>query len=158
MQPEILMVDDTLRLRRFDGPNETAFSWYQDTETVLMVDGVKEPYTMEKLKRMYAYLQQKGELYWIEVPDGGAWRMIGDVCWWPEDLPMVIGDRRARGKGIGRRVLAALAQRAKALGFSEMHVREIYHDNEASRRCYEAAGFCVCGETNMGVSMKKLLT
>ena len=158
MQPEMLMVDDALRLRRFDGPNEIAFQWYQDAETVYMVDGVKEPYTWDKLQRMYAYLQKKGELYWIERLDDGVWRMIGDVCWWPEDLPMVIGDRGARGKGIGRRVLAALAQRAKELGFSEMHVREIYHYNDASRRCYEAAGFCVCGETNMGVSMKKLLT
>ena len=46
-QPQIIEIDDTLRLRRYDGKFDFAFEWYQDTETVYLVDGVKEPYTLE---------------------------------------------------------------------------------------------------------------
>ena len=44
-QPRIIEIDDTLRLRRYDGKFDFAFEWYQDTETVYLLDGVKEPYT-----------------------------------------------------------------------------------------------------------------
>ena len=33
-QPQILNIDETLRLRKFDGHYEFAFSWYQDEELV----------------------------------------------------------------------------------------------------------------------------
>lgn len=156
-QPEILPVGEEIRLRRFDKPHAQALAWYQDEELVWLVDGVRAPYTMEKLERMYAFLNGKGELYWIEYLQDGEWRAIGDVAWWPEDLPMVIGEKDLRGKGIGRRVLDALAGRAKALGLEKLRVQEIYHYNAASRRCYEAAGFRVCGETDTGVSLERIL-
>ena len=34
VQPEILIINDTLRLRKFDGIYDFAFEWYQDEETV----------------------------------------------------------------------------------------------------------------------------
>ena len=61
-QPEIVAVDETIRLRKYDGEHAFALAWYQDPEMVGMVDGVRTPYTMEKLERMYRYLDQKGEL------------------------------------------------------------------------------------------------
>ena len=33
-QPEILQVDDDIRLRKYDGIYDFAFEWYQDEETV----------------------------------------------------------------------------------------------------------------------------
>ena len=81
-QPEILPVDDGLRLRKFDDSFDFAFEWYQDPETVWLVDGVRRPYTRETLANMYHYLDGQGELYFIEALDGGVFRPIGDVCFW----------------------------------------------------------------------------
>ena len=75
---------------------------------VWMADGVRTPYDAEKLGRMYRYLDQQGELYWIEALENGCYRPIGDVTFWQEDMPIVIGDPAYRGKGVGRKVVSAL--------------------------------------------------
>ena len=149
-QPEVLPVGEGLRLRRYDGQHGFALAWYQDAEVVYLVDGVREPYTPEKLARMYAYLDAQGELYWIEAEENGAWRPIGDVTFWQEDMPMVIGEKAWRGRGVGRKVIAALVQRGRELGYQQLRVGEIYDWNAPSRRCYEAAGFRACGKTDKG--------
>lgn len=146
-QPEILPIDADLRLRRYDGVHDFAFDWYQDADTVWLVDGVRTPYDRETLARMYEYLNARGELYFIEIRDGDGFRPIGDVCFSPDDLPIVIGDQSCRGMGIGRRVIGALIQRARELGYARMRVREIYEYNVASRKCFESMGFRPSGKT-----------
>ena len=130
-QPEIITISDNLRLRRFDGCFDFAFEWYQDTETVWLVDGVKEPYTRGKLNGMYRYLDEHGELYFIEVRKDGVFQPIGDVCFWQEDMPIVIGEPAYRGRGIGAQVVSALIERGKELGYSRLYVNEIYDYNAA---------------------------
>ncbi|MDD6041701.1 MAG: GNAT family N-acetyltransferase, partial [Clostridia bacterium] len=76
-QPELISISDTLRLRKYDGIFAFALDWYLDTGLVYLVDGVRQPYTMEKLQRMYTYLHQQGELYWIEVFSNDHWRPVG---------------------------------------------------------------------------------
>lgn len=149
-QPEIILIDDTLRLRRYDGLHDFALSWYQDTETLWLVDGVCETYDMDKLRRMYAYLDQHGELYWIEMMKDGVFQPVGDVTFWQEDMPIVIGEKALRGCGVGRRVIRALAARARALGWQEVRVAEIYRWNEGSRRCFESVGFVASCATEKG--------
>lgn len=149
-QPEIVQISDTLRLRRFDRAGEDAFQWYQDPETVWLVDGVREPYTREKLDRMYRWLDAHGELYFIEVAENGAYRPIGDVTLMEDNLPIVIGERDCRGKHLGQQVIAALVQRGRDLGWPRLCVEEIYDFNPASRACFEGAGFRVCGKTERG--------
>lgn len=53
---------------------------------------------------MYNYLNNKGELYFIEVNENGKWKPIGDVTLWQEDMPIVIGEREYRGKGVGKKL------------------------------------------------------
>ena len=103
VQPEILIINDTLRLRKFDGIYDFAFEWYQDEETVYLVDGVRKKYSQETLKCMYEYLDKQGELYFIEVLEGDTFKPIGDVTFWQMDMPIVIGDKAYRGKGSFRR-------------------------------------------------------
>ena len=66
-QPEMIQIDDALRLRKYDGVHDFALGWYQDEETVWLVDGKRNPYTPERLNGMYRYLNDAGELYFIEV-------------------------------------------------------------------------------------------
>ena len=152
VQPEIIPVGDGLRLRKYDGTPDFALAWYQDPDLVYQVDGVREPYTLEKLQRMYSYLDQHGELYWIEAEEDEAYRPIGDVTFSQEDMPIVIGEAAWRGCGVGRKVIAALVQRGFSLGYEQLHVGEIYDWNEASRRCFESVGFRQNAKTNKGAS------
>lgn len=149
-QPEIIPVDDNLRLRRFDGDYDLALPWYQDRETVLLVDGKEDPYTPERIKRMYDYLSERGELYWIEARTESGYVPVGDVTFWQGDMPIVIGDRSCRGRGVGRRVIGALCRRARELGWRAAYVDEIYDFNTGSRRCFESAGFVPYEKTERG--------
>lgn len=101
-QPELLPVDEELRLRRYDEEDEFALAWYQDEETLMLVDGKFQPYDRERLKKMYHYLNERGEVYFIELKDENGWRPIGDVTFWQEDMPIVVGEKGLRGKKIGR--------------------------------------------------------
>ena len=102
-QPEIIQIDNSLRLRKYDGVHDFAEEWYLDEETVYLVDGKRDPYTIERLGGMYRYLNNAGELYFIEVLENGTYKPIGDVTFWQDDMPIVIGDRNYRGRKIGRR-------------------------------------------------------
>ena len=153
-QPEILAVDENIRLRKYDGRHDFAEIWYQDAETLRLIGGNTVPYDAEKVTRMYRYLDGKGELYFIEIRDGDGFRPIGDVTWWKDDMPIVIGDPSCRGKGIGRRVIGALVNRARSLGFASLGVDEIYHFNAASRRMFEACGFTKSSESDKGISLR----
>ena len=148
-QPELIRIEEKLRLRKFDDCFYFAFHWYQDTETVYLVDGVRRPYSCETLSNMYYYLDKQGELYFIEVLDG-EWKPIGDVCFWRDDMPIVIGDKAYRGRGIGRKVVAALVRRGRELGYETLRVNEIYEYNIGSRKCFESMGFRVCEKTEKG--------
>lgn len=149
-QPEIIQIDSELRLRKFDGIYDFAFDWYQDVETVYMVDGVKNPYSRETLKCMYEYLDKQGELYFIEVKAGNNFLPIGDVTFWKDDMPIVIGDKSYRGKGIAKRVIGRLIERGKELGYECLRVNEIYDFNAVSRKCFEGLGFRVYEQTEKG--------
>lgn len=150
IQPELIPISDDLRLRRFDGNYDLALPWYQDRETLLLVDGKEEPYTPTRIKGMYDYLDAHGELYWIEYRQEGTFVPIGDVTFWQEDMPIVIGEKMLRGKGIGRRVVRALCRRARALGYERIYVDEIYDFNIGSRRCFESVGFVPYEKTERG--------
>lgn len=150
VQPDIIEVDNGLRLRKFDGTCDFAFEWYQDEETVYLVDGVKKPYSWETLRGMYKYLNEHGELYFIEALKDGVFVPIGDVTFWQRDMPIVIGDKAYRGKGIGRKIISRLVERGRELGYTKLYVNEIYDFNIASRKCFEAAGFKAYEKTDMG--------
>ena len=156
-QPDLIQIDDTLRLRKYDGTHDFALAWYQDEETVWLVDGNRNPYTPERLAGMYHYLNEAGELYFIEIMENGTYKPIGDVTFWQEDMPIVIGDPNYRGKEIGRRVILSLIQRGKMLGYDRLEVGEIYNWNVGSRRCFESVGFTPNEKTEKGHSYRMSL-
>lgn len=150
VQPDIIEIDNELRLRKFDGAYDFAFEWYQDEETVYLVDGVKRPYSWETLRGMYEYLNQHGELYFIEALKDGVFVPIGDVTFRQQDMTIVIGDKAYRGKGIGRKIISRLVERGRELGYKKLYVSEIYDFNIVSRKCFEAMGFKAYEKTGKG--------
>lgn len=151
-QPDVIDIEPGLRLRAFDGKYDFAFDWYQDPELVYLVDGVRRPYSRETLTAMYAYLHKHGELYFIEIIKDGQFIPVGDVTFWADDMPIVLGDPKCRGRGIGRKVVGALIRRARSLGFSHLRVGEIYDWNTASQKCFTAMGFVPSEKTQKGSS------
>ena len=149
-QPEIIQIDNTLRLRKYDGVHDFALEWYLDEETVYLVDGKRDPYTIERLGGMYRYLNNAGELYFIEVFENGTYKPIGDVTFWQEDMPIVIGEREYRGKGIGKKVVSALVERGRTMGYDKLYVGEIYDFNIGSQKCFESVGFRSYEKTEKG--------
>jgi len=153
-QPEYIIVSDDIRLRKFDNSFGFALEWYQDIETVMLVDYENEPYDMDKLCRMYSYLNEHGELYFIEVLTGDKYVPIGDVTFSHKDMPIVIGVKSYRGKGIGKKVVMALIERGKQLGYTTLEVNEIYKFNIGSQRLFESLGFRKYEETENGYRYK----
>lgn len=151
-QPELIPVDETIRLRKYDGVHDFALEWYQDPDMIWMIDNDRSLYDAEKLSRMYRYLNQQGELYWIEALENGVFCPIGDVTFWQEDMPIVIGKPAWRGKGVGRKTVSALIQRGRELGYDKLYVDSIYHYNAASRKCFQATGFVPYQENEKGTS------
>lgn len=149
-QPDIIQIDNHLRLRKYDGEHHFAFIWYQDMDLVYLVDGDKDPYTTELLEKMYSYLNNSGELYFIEILENRKYKPIGDVTFSKEDMPIVIGEPSYRQKGIGRKVIKALVERGRKLGYEKLYVEEIYSYNEGSKRCFESVGFKEYEKTKKG--------
>ena len=150
IQPEVIDVDCQIRLRKYDGICQFALSWYQDEETLILVDGKNKPYDMEKLERMYNALNRRGELYFIEVKQGKDYEPVGDVTFSREDMPIVIGNPMYRRKGIGRKVVEKLVSRGVELGYSELYIDEIYEYNVGSIRLFESLGFQKYEDTEKG--------
>ena len=150
-QPEYLMIDDKCRLRKYDGQADFALEWYLDPETVYLVDGIKTPYDINKLYRMYDYLNKHSEVYFIEVLQK-EWIPIGDVSFSLEDLPIVIGDNKYRQQGLGKKVIQTLIKRGIELGYTKLKVKEIYRYNFASQKLFTSLGFIPLAETTKGSS------
>lgn len=150
VQPDIIVINDGLRLRKFDDQYDFALAWYQDEDTNYMVDGRRGVYDFDQLSRMYNYLGNKGEVYFIEIFESGQFHPIGDVTFWQEDMPIVIGVPEYRGRGIGKKVISTLILRGRALGYDHLLIGEIYDWNMPSRRCFESLGFQAYERTEKG--------
>ena len=151
---QILQIGNALCLVPYYKVNhcEEAFAWYQDVNLVHLVDGVKRPYSPEKLNAMYSYLERHGDLFWIEFREKGEWLPIGDVTLSQENLPIVIGNPTYQHQGLGRKVLKTLIDLARQKGWKKLNVQEIYTFNRISRRSFESLGFVESGTTENGVS------
>lgn len=122
-QPEYVIVSDDIRLRKFGNNFAFALEWYQDEETIMLVDGDKY------------------------VP-------IGDVTFSCKDMPIVIGVESYRGQGVGNKVVMALVERGKQLGYSCLLVNEIYKYNIGSQKLFGGVGFGKYEETKNGYRYK----
>lgn len=130
-----------------------AYDWYQDVESLELIDGRDKavPYTRERLEKMYTVLDDGGELYFIEKKAGDRYIPVGDVTFSRDDMPIVLA-KPYRNQGIGKKVIQCLIERAKDLGYGQIHVKEIFNYNTVSRRLFESCGFVKKDTTDTGAS------
>jgi len=143
-QPEIILIDDTLRLRAYDGNSSVAYEWYQDDVVRKFSEGITDPnirLESEWVAKKLNALNKSGELYFIEVYENGEFIPIGDVTLQENNPPIEIGVARYRGVGIGTKVMTALVKRAREIGMKKIYNTGCYEDNTASQKMLENAGF-----------------
>jgi RimJ/RimL family protein N-acetyltransferase len=147
VQPQIINIDNEVRLRAYDGNYQQAILWYQDEVVYYNSEGITDSSKIPDesyVKRMYEYLNNNGELYFIEIHEDGKYIPIGDVTLKEQNPPIAIGVAKYRGKGIGTKVMKAIIKRAKEIGMTKFYGTTIYDYNIASQRMHEALGYkCV---------------
>lgn len=148
-QPEVILLSETLRLKKYDGHYEKTLVGYQDPYVYQNSEGIfddaKKP-DLEYVKCMCTYLDKVGELYFIEVWKDGKYVSIGDVTVRPENPPIAIWFAEYRGKGIGRVVMQAVIDRLRELGYQKIENSMVYKWNEGSLRMHQKLGFQIVEE------------
>ena len=143
-QPEIIDINDSLRLRKYDGHYELFLPGYRDPVVYQNSEGIFDEGRIPDLdyvKRMCTYLARVGELYYIEAKENGTYVPIGDVTVKEENPPIAIWREAYRGKGIGRLVMEAVIGRLKELGSAKITGSTVYQWNTASQKLHERMGF-----------------
>lgn len=143
IQSETIFINEGLRLRSPDKTEwKAALPWYQNPKVLYYSEGVTDKvYDIEIINRMYSCLSSIGELYFIEVFEEGVWKSIGDVTLSENNMPIAIGDEKYWGKGIGKKVITKLIERAKLIGLSKIYIPQIYLYNNRSEALFTSMGF-----------------
>jgi len=144
VQPEIIEISDSLRLRKYDGHYELFLPGYQNPVVYQNSEGIFDESRIPNLdyvKGMCSYLAMVGELYYIEAKENDAYIPIGDVTVKDENPPIAIWLDAYRGKGIGKLVMQAVIDRLRVLGFEKITGSTVYKWNEPSQKMHEKLGF-----------------
>lgn len=134
MNPRI--VDSEITLIPYYPNEAAALPWYQDVELCRQVDNRAEPYTLERLRAMYAFLSSRGKCYYI------AYRgeLVGDVTLKDDGEIAIVVCRDYQNRGIGRRCVRAMVALAGEQGMKEVRAN-IYSFNVQSQRMFQSVGF-----------------
>ena len=148
-QPEIININDFLRLRKYDGRYELFLPGYQNPVVYQNSEGIFDESRIPNLdyvKGMCTYLAKVGELYYIEVKEKDTYVPIGDVTVKDKNPPIAIWVDTYRSKGIGKLVMQTVIDRLKGLGFEKITGSTVYQWNIASQKLHEGLGFCKAAE------------
>ncbi len=139
-QPQIIEVNERIRLKKYYDNFTKTLTWYQDRKLCKQVDNIDFVYDLDRLKKMYRYLNKNGECYYIQYKVKNRFLLVGDAAiLYDKDVAIVI-DPKYQNLHIGRLVLQKLIERAKALDFDCL-CATIYSFNKQSITAFKAAGF-----------------
>ncbi len=130
------IVDNEIKLVAYYPNYPTALEWYQDLELCKQVDNRDTAYDINLLKRMYKYLNNRGDLFYIKYKN----RLCGDVCLQYNGEVNIVIAKPFQNKHIGRRVVNEIIQLAKEKDIPQLHA-EIYDFNTQSQKMFRSIGF-----------------
>ena len=130
------MVDGQTMLIPYYPYYKTTLNWYQDPSLCKQVDNRDEVYDLDRLKRMYRYLDRHGDLFYIKYKR----RLCGDVCLQDDGQINIVIIQPFQNKHIGRHVVQTIIKLAYEKQMDHVYA-DIYRFNIQSRRMFEAVGF-----------------
>lgn len=149
--PFIIEIDDSLRLLKYNGNYEEALTGYQDPYVYQNSEGIfddtKKP-DIDYIKGMFEWLNNNGELYYIQIKAGEDFISIGDVTIKDVNPPITIWYENYRGIGIGTKVMKTVINRLKELGYEKIIGTTVYKWNKSSQRMHEKLGFIKIDEND----------
>lgn len=149
-QPDIIQVNDCIRLKQYDGNDEEALKGYQDPFVYQNSEGIfdaNQKPDIHYVKRMFEWLNHHGELYFIQICVNEEYISIGDVTIKDVNPPIAIWYKEYRSIGIGTAVMKVVIERLKQLGYSKISRSIVYAQNVYSKKMHERLGFKKVGET-----------
>ena len=135
------IVDGEITLIPYYRNDEVSLFWYLDTDLVKMVDNRDTPYDIPLLHRMYDYLSENGDCFYIEY-DGVP---VGDVTLLESGEIAIVISKEYQGKHIGRRCVKEMLKLAKEKGMTAVKV-VIYSFNIPSQSMFLSLGFEKTGD------------
>ena len=144
VQPDLIYINKNLRLKKYDGNFFQALLGYQDPYVYQNSEGIfdegKKP-DLDYIKGMFEWLDNNGELYFIEAFENNEFIAIGDVTIKEVNPPIAIWNKDKRGIGIGTLVMKTVIERLKELGVKKITGSTVYKWNIHSQRLHEKLGF-----------------
>ncbi len=138
-QAREIVIDDSLSLVKYYDNYDVSLTWYQNTTICKQVDNVDTAYTLEKLRKMYHYLNGNGECYYIKIYEDNKEKLIGDISLYNGEIAIIICEEY-QNKGIGKKAIQKILLRAKNIGIQEVKAH-IYDFNEQSKKTFVKLGF-----------------
>ena len=150
-QPNVIEIDENIRLLKYNGNYEIALTGYQDPFVYQNSEGIfddtKKP-DINYIKGMFEWLNDNGELYYIQIREGQDYMSIGDVTIKNINPPITIWYSKYRGIGIGTKVMIMVISRLKKLGYKKITGSTVYKWNEPSQKMHEKLGFIKVDEND----------
>ena len=123
---------DKIALIPYYPASETTLAWYQDKTLCKQVDNIDTVYDLDKLNRMYHYLDTHGDLFYIAYE--------GTLCVQNTGELSIVICKEYQNRHIGRAVIQKMLASATEKGFLQCYAH-IYRFNAQSRKLFEALGF-----------------
>lgn len=130
------IVDQEITLIPYYPCPDITLEWYQDPDVCKQVDNIDYVYTPELLDRMYTYLSEHGDCYYIQYQG----KLVGDVTLRENAEISIVVCKEYQNLHIGRRCVIDMLKQAREKGLKEVKAN-IYSFNTQSRKMFEFVGF-----------------
>lgn len=129
-------INEHLSLVTYYPNEEETLLWYQDKQLVKQIDNKDELYDLDKLHRMYNYLNDNGDCFYIEYDN----KLIGDCTLLNNGEIAIVIIKEYQNKHIGRLCIKEMVNLAKEKGTKEVKAT-IYSFNIQTIKCFKSVGF-----------------
>lgn len=130
------IIDDEIRLIPYYRNDAASLPWYQDMDVCRQVDNRDVPYDLERLHRMYDYLNAHGSCYYIEYRG----TLVGDVTLRDNAEIAIVVCKEFQNRHIGRRCVLDMLKLARERKMERV-TANIYAFNAQSQRMFQSVGF-----------------
>lgn len=131
-----VIVNENIKLVPYFENYETTLKWYADKDVCKQVDNIDFVYDVDRLQKMYNYLNTHGKLYYIEYNN----ELVGDISLTDDNEITIVVCKEFQNKHIGRNCVKKILELAKEKGLKSV-TTSIYDFNHQSRKMFEALGF-----------------